>query len=90
MLTSVRTKRFKNAEAKLPDHVKEQAKKAFHLWNENNHHPGLHYKNIVPGKPIFSVRVALGYRAVGLLEEGKMIWFWIGSHADYEELIKLL
>ncbi len=89
-MKSVRTGRFKETEAKLPEQVKDQAKKAYQLWKQNNQHPSLHYKNVVPGKPIFSVRVALGYRALGVIENDVMIWFWVGSHADYEKLIKLL
>ena len=38
-------------------------------------------------KPIYSVRIALGWRAVGILEGEEMIWFWIGSHAEYDRLV---
>jgi hypothetical protein len=30
------------------------------------------------------------YRALGLLEDDTIIWFWIGSHADYDDLISRL
>ena len=30
----------------------------------------------------------LGYRAVGLLEQDEVTWLWIGSHADYDRLLK--
>lgn len=40
--------------------------------------------------PIYSVRIALGWRAVGVKEGEHMIWFWIGSHAEYDKLIALL
>ena len=36
------------------------------------------------------MRITLGYRAVGLLEEGEVTWFWIGSHADYDRLLRVL
>jgi hypothetical protein len=26
------------------------------------------------------------YRAVGQLEEDTVIWFWVGSHAEYDQL----
>jgi hypothetical protein len=40
--------------------------------------------------PIFSVRINIDYRAVGFLEENEITWFWIGSHREYETLIKKL
>jgi len=40
-----------------------------------------------PGRdPSYSVRVTLGYRAVGLLEDEGIAWFWIGTHAQYDRL----
>ena len=53
-------------------------------------HPGLHFKSIHKQDPIYSVRVTRGYRAVGLLEDDEMTWFWIGGHAEYERLLKIL
>lgn len=34
-----------------------------------------------------SVRVALGYRALGVVRGKDILWFWIGSHADYDRLV---
>ena len=39
---------------------------------------------------VYSVRVTLGFRALGLLEGEEITWFWIGSHADYDRLLKTL
>jgi hypothetical protein len=44
-------------------------------------------KQVHATRPIFSVRVGLGYRALGVREGDEMIWFWIGSHADYDQLL---
>jgi hypothetical protein len=41
-------------------------------------------------QPIYSVRIGIGYRALGLREEDRVFWFWIGSHAEYDELLKRL
>jgi len=30
--------------------------------------------------------MSIGYREIGVREE-EVIWFWIGSHADYDALI---
>jgi len=40
--------------------------------------------------PIYSVRIDRDWRAVGILKEGAMVWFWIGSHSEYEKLLSSL
>ena len=73
--------------AKLPDAVKALPRKSYRLWRDNPSHPSLHFKRIHRTEPLFSVRVGLGWRALGLLEGDTLSWFWIGSHADYDRLI---
>jgi hypothetical protein len=34
--------------------------------------------------------VGLSHRALGIKEKETMIWFWIGSHEDYDKLISEL
>jgi len=34
-----------------------------------------------------SVRINIDCRALGVRDGGDMIWFWIGSHAEYERLL---
>ena len=36
---------------------------------------------------LYSARVGMGYRVVGIREGGTVIWFWIGTHADYDQLL---
>ena len=74
----------------LPEPARDAARKAYRLFRENPSHPSLQFKKIHASEPIYSVRVTLGYRAVGLLEQGEVTWFWIGSHADYDRLLKVL
>jgi hypothetical protein len=33
------------------------------------------------------VRVGIGWRALGVKQEDTMVWFWIGSHAEYDRLL---
>ncbi len=35
----------------------------------------------------WSVRVGLHYRAVAVEVLGGLLWFWIGSHEDYNKLM---
>jgi len=72
---------------KLPHRVQENARRNYRLWKENPAHPGLHFKKIHDQEPLYSVRIGRGWRALGLLEEDTITWFWIGSHADYDHLI---
>ncbi len=41
-------------------------------------------------RPIYSARVTRSYRAVGILEDGELVWFWVGTHADYDSLLARL
>jgi hypothetical protein len=50
----------------------------------NPRHPSLHLKQV--GK-FWSVRVGLRYPALGVSAPDSIIWFWIGSHKDYDLLI---
>lgn len=76
--------------AALPESVKASARKGYRLWRQNPSHPSLHFKRVHASEPIYSARVGLGWRVVGLLENDTMSWFWIGSHAEYDRLIKHL
>jgi len=89
-MKSVTTIRFREAFAQLPTPVQLAAKAAYKKWKENHTHPGLNFKLVNSSTPIYSVRISLNYRALGILEEDTLIWFWIGSHADYDKLLKTL
>ena len=67
-MTSRITRRFRRAFAELPDDVKEQAGDAYRLFRGNPYHPSLRFKQVHPTDPIYSVRIGLGYRAVGIRE----------------------
>jgi len=86
-VTSHSTARFRNAFQDLPPHVRQQARKAYRLFRQNPSHPSLQFKPVHGSRPIYSVRVALGYRALGTREDDVMIWFWIGSHSQYDQLL---
>lgn len=82
------TEDFLDCFRKLPDAVKEQARKAYRLWKQNPAHPSLHFKRVHSSEPLYSARVSRGWRVLGLLEEDTMTWFWVGSHAEYDTLIR--
>ena len=82
------TDRFWKCYDQVPADVKKQAKEAYRLFQVNPHHPSLHFKRIHSTRPIFSVRISRNYRAVGVLHEDEILWFWIGPHAEYDRLVK--
>ena len=84
------TPRFWAAYRDLPPEIKEAARKAYQLFRENAHHPSLQFKKVHRHDPIYSARVTLGYRALGLLEHEEITWFWIGTHAEYDRLLEHL
>lgn len=81
------TESFRKALERLPQHIQRQARQAYRLFKQNPYHPSLHFKQVHPNRPIYSVRITADYRAVGIREGEIIVWFWIGSHADYEKLI---
>jgi len=87
---STTTKRFWKCYSTIPSAVKKQAREAYELFSKNPYYPSLHFKRIHSTLPIFSVRINIDYRSVGILEGDEITWFWIGSHAEYEILIKRL
>jgi mRNA-degrading endonuclease RelE of RelBE toxin-antitoxin system len=89
-LKSVLTDKFRKAFDKLPADIQEKARQAYSLWKADNRHPGLHFKQVHQSRPVYSVRVGLSYRALGVIEEDTIVWFWIGSHEDYNNLLAQL
>ena len=88
-MNSHTTERFRKAYKELPAEVRKQAQQAYRLFMEDPNHPGLRFKSIHPTRPIYSVRVGLHYRAVGILERKDIIWYWVGSHAEYDKLLRV-
>lgn len=69
---------------KLPATVRKLADKNFKLLKENPHHPSLHFKKIGRYR---SVRIGICYRALAVEVPKGLLWFWIGSHAEYDKIL---
>lgn len=54
------------------------------MWRDSPFHPSLHFKCVNQEERIWSVRLTLGYRALGIMEDDAVTWFWVGSHEEYE------
>jgi hypothetical protein len=69
----------------LPTEVRLLADKNFELLKADAQHPSLHFKKLGSH---WSVRIGIHYRALATEVGGDMYWFWIGSHADYDKLVR--
>jgi len=78
------TPRFWKAYDALPDEVQKLADKNFELLKDDPDHPSLHLKKV--GR-FWSVRVGRSYRALAAEYDDGFLWFWIGTHAEYDNLI---
>jgi len=76
---------FWDAYEKLYQEIKKQAKRKYELWLEDPFYPSLHFKCIHTSENIWSARITLNYRVLGIFEGDTVTWFWIGSHDDYEK-----
>jgi hypothetical protein len=66
--------------------VRDQADRAYALLKDDPRHPSLHLKTI--GR-FWSVRVGLRHRALAIeAGEEQLLWVWIGTHAEYDQLLK--
>jgi len=68
---------------RLPADIQWLARSNYELLQANPRHPSLHFKKVGSS---WSVRVGLGYRALGTDVSDGVLWAWIGSHAEYDKL----
>ena len=70
--------------AQLPPDVRRRVPQKFQCLQQNLRHPSLRFKKV---GALWSIRISRGYRAFSREEDGNFIWFWIGTHAEYERRI---
>lgn len=71
----------------LPKDIRELADKNHELLRVNPQHPSLQLKKIGTPRQLWSVRVGMHYQALGLDKPEGIVWFWIGSHAEYDKML---
>ena len=77
--------RFWSLYEALPLEVRQVADKNYELLRSNPRHPSLHFKRI--GK-LWSVRAGLQHRALGTDVDDGVMWIWIGTHGEYDRLVR--
>ena len=81
---------FRRDFARLPERVQKQAREAYRLFKSDPTHPSLKFKKLQPHEDLWSVRITSEYRAIGRWRGDVILWFFIGSHADYDNLLARL
>jgi hypothetical protein len=89
-LKSRTTRQFRRLLAELPQPVRREARIAYRQFRDNPRHPGLQFKKVHQFLPVYSARVSGDYRAVGVLTDDPIVWFFIGSHSEYDRLLRTL
>ena len=65
----------------LPEVVQRLAREKYALWTRDPFHPSLKFEERRDGLCV--VRIGDHYRAVGVREGDTVVWFWIGTHEEY-------
>ncbi len=68
----------------LPKEIRDLADRNYALLKSDSTHGSLHFKKV---GSLWSVRVGLHYRALATEVGSDLVWFWIGSHAEYDTLV---
>jgi hypothetical protein len=79
------SKRFWTCFNQLPVPIQRLARKNFELLKRYPQHPSLHFKKV--GK-LWSARIGLNYRTLAVEDQQDLIWVWIGTHEEYERMLK--
>jgi len=69
----------------LPKPIQRIAREKFAIWQREPFQSSLQFKELASG--VWSVRVNDQYRALARRKGELIVWFWIGSHAEYDRLI---
>jgi len=89
-MRSKTTKQFRDLLARQSPHVQAQARGAYRQFQRDPFSEGLNFEAVNPAQTIWSARVSSQFRVLGTRrheEWDKIIWFWIGSHNAYDNLV---
>jgi hypothetical protein len=87
---SFTTTRFWETFGALPIAAQRQGRAAYRLFQENPFHPSLQFKQVHRVRSIYSVRIGLHYRALGVRDGEEVVWYWAGTHAEYDRIVAQL
>ena len=76
-MNSRTSERFRLVFGRLPARVQARALAAYRLFRMDPSHPSLRFKQVHTSRPIYSVRIGLAYRALGVRDGDEMIWRYL-------------
>lgn len=74
----------------LPKEAQKLAREKYELWLGNASHTSLGFRKVKGSDDIWRVSIGDHYRAVCVKVELEYRWFWIGSHEEYNGLLRSL
>jgi len=81
-------RRFWDRFRELPAGIQELARSKYRLWARDPFHPPLQFKPLL--REVWSVRIGPNYRALARRKGELVVWFWIGTHEEYDRFITQL
>lgn len=80
-MTGKTHRRFWKCFDALPAAAQKLAREKYALWKSDPRHPSLKFEERRNG--VCVVRVGDHLRAIGLRAGEMVVWFWIGTHEEY-------
>lgn len=68
----------------LPEDIQELADQCFSHLKADPRHPSVRLKKV---GEFWSARIGLRYRALAKERAEGLVWFWIGPHATYDQIV---
>jgi hypothetical protein len=90
---NVRTREFREMYERLPAEIRKTCRLAFRAFLRNPDHPALRRHPLGDSDrgrhrgETWSVSVTMKYRALYTVDGDTNVWYWVGSHNDYENFI---
>lgn len=87
-MISKTTPEFWQRYGRLPAEVQRLVDRCHELWSQNPRHPSLQFKRLQGHEDLCSARVGAHYRAIAQVKGDTAVWVWIGSHEEYNQLLR--
>ncbi|HXJ95851.1 MAG TPA: hypothetical protein VMT20_23670 [Terriglobia bacterium] len=81
------TTSFRKLYAGLPPAVQNLADEKYRLFKQDPFHPSLEFQ--AKGR-VWTVAIGRSYRAIARRFDNDLHWVWIGSHEDYNNILRKL
>ncbi len=83
-MKSKATSSFWQGYSRLPAKVQTAADKQYSIWLDDPFHSSVRFKKV--GR-FWSARITGSYRTLGVMDGDTVVWFFIGSHAEYDQIL---